>query len=198
MKSPRFPSWQEVGLPDALPETLRKIRYGDLLNFILSYRVFLHENKVNYLYICATCSCQKYLSPFESYTECKRCGSESVHAVPYLTLNRKNSRQFNKNLVSLVCSRMAEYHDAYSGVSCPEVMEMTWDTMKGGFAAKFLGGDRVYCNEPALAVVRAAICCPFVWDGRFDFAEKRWKDQSDLFSLSHMVYQWCTDGKFVE
>src|SRR6185437_16893122 len=102
MKTPHFPSWQDVGLPNTVPDSLRKIRYGGLLNFLLSYRVFLQESEVKYIYLCGVCSYQKTnVTPFESYSECKRCASNDVHAIPYLTLNRGNSKPFNKNLVSL-------------------------------------------------------------------------------------------------
>jgi hypothetical protein len=199
MKAPRFPSWQDLGLPDAIPDQLKRIRYGDLLNFLVDYRVFLQENEVKYLYLCGNCGYQKpNFTPFETYSECRRCGGDNLNAIAYFTLHRKNSKPFNKNFISLVCSRMTEHHKAYCDAPCENVMEMTWDINKGGFAAKFMGGDKVYANDPILVTLRAALCCPFLWDGRFDLVEKRWKEQSGSLSFSHLIYQWCNNGKFAE
>ena len=189
---PRFPSWRDLSLPDVMPEMFCNMGHGCILNFLLAYRIFFQENKVRYLYLCGSCSSQKgSLTPFETYSECERCSSSDVHALPYHSLSKKNSRSFNRNLASSVCLRMARYHSAYCGLPCPDILEMSWDKDKKCFRTKFLGGDQVYSSDSSLAVFKAALCCPFLWDGRFDFQTLKWKEQSDSLSLSHLFYQLC-------
>jgi hypothetical protein len=186
----RFPSWRDVGMPSLLPSMIRRVKHGYLLNFLVHSRIFLTENKVQYLYLCSDCLLGEHnVSYFHSVTECNHCGSKHLRFSAYHSLGRKSASQYSSRQIDKVCSLMAHYHQVYIGDVVPDVMKMSWQ--RDRFVVKFAGGSEMSSkNHPDLAIVRAALACPFLWDGKFDLRTgNRTEGSKDM--ISHTIYEWC-------
>jgi hypothetical protein len=189
-----FPTWRDLGLSKILPSFLKKLEYGETLNFLVYDRIYLIRNTVLYTYLCGGCGYHKYNQAISAnYNECSHCSSTNLSVLPHWEMNRKTAPGFS-NLLD-ICLMMEEYHFKYCGIWHKDTFTMRVDVEKIMFSAKFYGGEEAFAECPVLAGTKAALCCPFMWDERFSFKEGKFKDRPSNLQISHLIYQWMENGK---
>lgn len=168
-----FPSWAEVGLWDGFPAAVG--RAPDPLVLALVDEAVNHAaRKVQFVYTCDDCGTEHRPRKLaDDYSRCERCLSQAIRLARSMKGVRRPANPYhgiNDELASSVVERVTACYRTYFGgrVDGDGVLEVRNAGSK--FRAVFRGGTPVVKTRFNDAVVRAAVCVPFLWDGGFDWA----------------------------
>lgn len=204
MEKPRteiiYPSWSDVGIPGVLQDTLNDLDHGKLLTYIVEERVFHTENKVLYIYNCALCGSKHSITRnSEAYDQCCKCGGRQLFATPYWKNNQDSIKvSFRQEYISFkIVEQMEINHFLYFGKKEDNIFSLNWDFE--GFKACFKGGSEVITAAPYTAIAKSALCCPYLWDGSFNWKLGKSIDRTSDINITHLIYQWVMKsyGKFI-
>jgi DNA-directed RNA polymerase subunit RPC12/RpoP len=180
-----LPTWRDVDVPANLIAAIKKTDNFAFIGFLLSDRVFREENKISYSYFCVQCGKEKNSRQFEEYTLCESCLSNMVKGSPHWK-STKHSYTKTTNLdTNKIIRRMENNFGIYISKT-NDIVSFCWEN---DFVCQFLSGERVKDCTPSLAIAKAAILCPFLWDTGFNWREGK-KGRSNDLHYTHLISQW--------
>jgi len=192
-----YPKWEDIGLPSSFGELLVKTADRQLLNFFTETRIFHQEIRAGVQYTCGMCGYRKNFDKvFEEFTECPKCGATILHA----SLHWRTARDTIKITQPLdgyarrVIEAMAGNYQAY--FSAPVDLE-NFCTIKfrgDGFFTDFKGGSSVHWQCPVVSVMKAALCCPYLWDTGYDWHILSFGRNPGM-RLTHLLYQLVLENE---
>lgn len=195
-----FPTWASVGLTDGFAAELG--RAGDrALQSLVDIRVFHNTRKMSFLYTCRTCGVtHKPERLVDDYSQCAKCQSMAITLARTLKTPKASGRDYRpvpalsaEYLDNLYETMRSNYELYFQGRFDPDD-EHLFDVRGGAgrfYDACFIGGTRASADNMPLAVVRAAISVPFLWDGAFDWKGKQFRPEPGREShLTPTIYDW--------
>lgn len=188
-----YPQWSDVGIPASLQDAMIQLEHGPLLTLLVEERVFHTENKTNFIYTCGACGWHHIVNrSYEAYDECQKCHAKQIKAVPFWKNSKDTVKPTHRSeLVSYkIAEQMGVNYRTYFNVRDSLVLELYWNQF--GFNAKFKGGTgTVVATSPYVAIAKAAILCPYLWDSSFNWKIGRKTDKTADCNITHLVYQWA-------
>lgn len=178
----RHPGWADVGLPDQFVQQLAGLQDQTVLESLVYDRVFHLTRGVQFVYHCGVCGySHKPKKTTDDYGVCgnDQCRSRAIRLVSsHKAMNRTHQpgASGTDEFSSLVLSKMADNHLAYFGSEAEDLVALSW--RRGVFHAQFTGGGQTQDRLSSLAIVRASLLVPYLWDGKFDWKEGRFRSRS--------------------
>lgn len=170
-------TWNDVWLPLDMLSYIKNCNNTSMLENIVHLIIMRATPKLSYIYICQECShVHQPERVNEEVSFCPNCQSYQISyqaRVSGITpINQKKKEIFSSKMTGLI-NQVYLLHSSYFGINPdPE------DFFKCGFSpqmywAQFTNGDVGESRSPKIAVMKAAILCPFVWDLNFEFENKK-------------------------
>ena len=177
-----FPTWRDVGVPDQLVQTIKQMRGDTLLEQLVYEKVFHNTRRLQYVYLCGVCGhLHKAEKSVEDYSMCEKCKSKAIRATQHLRAWSRshppgvsNTDEFAKEVMTKMRDNYAVYFGRYVDDFPPEeVVIFRW--RQNGFIANYLSGDQAEESTTARALCKAALLVPLIWDGGFDWKNKKFR-----------------------
>jgi hypothetical protein len=108
-----------------------------------------------------------------------------VKGSPYLKSNKHNYTKSSNLDTNKIIQRMENNFRLYAGIS-GNIVSFCWED---NFVCQFLSGERIKDFTPSLAIAKAAILCPFLWDTGFNWRDGKKERGNDLY-YAHLISQW--------
>lgn len=209
MDNIQYPKWQDVGVPKSFIKIIKESNSNQLLSYFIVNRIFRFNVKPQYLYHCNHCDHRKVLTRvYEEYVTCEGCGKTGkLHITPQYRMGKDARPNINDQLCGNIIRKMFDNHVDYFGTPPDDnYFSYGWqlDIKKTRSAvnpndnfdfgkplksiAQFLSGDRIESDGSVMAICKAAILTPFLWDDKFDWQLYLKKDSSQETPLTPLVY----------
>lgn len=196
-----YPTWEEVGVPSLIVNSIKDASPCPLLDNLIYQLVFKNSRKPQLTFTCDNCGDQFRGKQHDNIAECVSCGSSLIHCnanlkfgkeIPQWTNHAKHSMmkisdllsQMNSNHLLWMLARKKRINHPYS-VNCGWKNDIPY--------CQFSGGDKVEDNSPRLCVIKAAIVCPWLWDIATDWREE-YRDKIFGDHLSPIIAQFASVG----
>ena len=224
-----YPTWDDVGVPPALTELIRRLPLCQLLHYLIVNRVFRFQIKPQYAYRCAGCGHRKTVTKvFEEYPNCEACNCSVLTATPSYIMGKDKCRHaLDETIVPSIIQRMTDNFVCYfkrqppedffaygwmlnnKPVEVPNPVALGADAHHNdddddefqqalrspGAVAKFCVGESVEDAAQTLAICKAAVLCPFLWDDFFDWQFNSRKDkETPIIPLLQMIARMHNKG----
>jgi DNA-directed RNA polymerase subunit RPC12/RpoP len=190
----KVPSWDDICFPVSFETYLQMLDDRILVDFFVETRVFHHEIKAGLSYTCGMCGYRKSLDKIhEDFPICPKCESKNLHAALFWRTSKDNYKPScgREVYAQRVVDHMRKNYQTYfqSVPNEDSFFKFKYHFGESDFLVSFLGSSCAAASTcPILAVSKAALLCPYLWDGRFD-----WKiggpGRSSNMRLTHLIYQ---------
>lgn len=212
-----YPSWDDCGVPKSILSAIKQLRVGSALDYLLLNRVFRFNVRAHYLYTCNKCGYHKKMfRHYEDYSTCERCGSNLISSIANWRMGKDKIEPYSKSddlLIKLI-QQMHSLYVRYFRKSPPqdflqcgwhiEAIEVPKDSSAYGysnlssnqsspspvFMAKYSCGDQVKSKNQALAVCKASLLCPFLWDDGFDWKTDSHRNRGQKTHIIPLISIW--------
>jgi DNA-directed RNA polymerase subunit RPC12/RpoP len=187
------PTWQEVGIPAILIDSIKQMKPCFLLDSLVHQIVFHNVKKLKLLYICMNCG--KQYEPernSEDISECESCGHRGICATQSLRFTKEKIPSYSRsNFCSLfdIIRIMDENYSQYFRVNKKTSLDWDWE---GQYKVQFLGGDVAHATAPRVAVVKASLLCPYLWDSFYNWNTNSHRDALEQKYISQFINQWTS------
>lgn len=177
----KTPSWQEIVIPKVVVDNLRIIKPGFTFDTLLYQIVFHNSKKLFVSYNCDQCGhIHTPTKTTDEVNHCPACLTKQVRCV--------QSLKFNKTSKVPMYSRKENYIEAIAGAmnlnfcnyfkQSPE-LNLDWEWRNNQFHVAFAGGETASDISPRVAIARAALMTPYLWDTKFDWKTFTFVDKVD-------------------
>lgn len=199
----RFPTWKDVGVPEALATAIKAIRQDSLLEQLIFEKVFHNQRRLQYVYVCGVCGHQhKAEKSIEDYGSCEKCKSRAIRATQHLRgWNREHPPgcSQNEDFARTVMLKMRQNYAAYFNRTIEdfppdEVIVFRW--RENGLIANYMSGDRAEDKTSAKTLCRASLLVPFLWDSRFDWKNKKFRASGRQAAIMPTLFEMVQKGGF--
>lgn len=163
----------KVNIPEWFSEHLKNINDMTILGMLYKLLILRESSSPYLLYTCHSCG-HIYTSSklHEEYINCISCQSSKITStvkstVPkYQDISQTSARELIRLSTERVNSLKMTY---YSQISCTECKEVGF--CKNGFYFQFTGTGGPKAEAPTfiMAIMKASIMYPFLWDFDFDW-----------------------------
>lgn len=182
----RTPTWRDVNISDSLINLIKESDDLEFISFLVNDRVFHKENKINYQYVCGSCGYSKLITrQYEDYSSCEDCRSKKIQGFPHWKYHRHGSAILNTT--NVIVDKMVLNLNQYFGKKFDNAVDFNWDD---GFKAKFFSGDQIVESNPTLAIAKASVLCPFLWDANYNWRDFIHNDCNNDLHIPHILLQW--------
>lgn len=216
-----YPTWSQVGVPPSIVESIKRLPSGMLLSYLVLNRVFRFDVKAQYKYHCDNCGLHKLVNRvYDDYTRCEKCGkTNTLRSSPLWRMGKDNIVRIDEGYAASILQRMHENYAAYFNCYPPEgFLNSAWmldmnvslprrepalgslapevkDKRRAKVQAAFICGDTVEASQQSLAIAKAAVLCPFLWDDLFDWRYGITKDRGRETHLTPLINMWVRLSK---
>lgn len=118
-----YPTWGDVGIPKSFVHYILDIKTPNLVNYLISNRVFRFHVKPCYIFRCNECNHKrKSMRSHEDYSKCERCNSSLIVSEPFWRMGKDNVLPYSQreDLLPNLIHQMSQNHYKYFGVYPPE------------------------------------------------------------------------------
>jgi len=183
------PNWKEVGIPDIMVRTIHIMKPTYALDCLISQMVFHNNKKLNLVYTCDMCAYQ-YVPQrnTEEVSQCVNCNSKRVRCLQSLKFSNDKKIPFYSragNFILQINDQMRNNFLSYFK-TWPE-RDMDWEWHDGIYHVAFAGGETGTGELPRLAIARAALLTPYLWDSMFDWKTASRRDKIDQRFISQYL-----------
>lgn len=206
MESFVYPNWKDVGLSPYFVENLRALCIGDKIDFLIANKVYKDILRSQFKYYCNNCGKSKNSNRiYEDYSKCENCGSYKISCISdwkYPMLDECDPFSSDNSFVSPILVRMQYNYKMYFGELPPEkfldfstAFKKYCNDSYPHFKAQFICGEEVEEISASLAVCKAALLCPFIWDDVFDWKNRYRRDESRKTHIIPIIFHMsnCMD-----
>lgn len=196
-ESIKYPTWEDVGIPYSLWLITDKADRR-LTSFLVEMRIFHQEIKSGVQYTCGMCGYRKsFDKPYEEFSDCQKCNSQVIRASLYWRTSKNQYKPiYNEDSISHnIVQHMLANHLAYFKKP-PEAAKdfVKMEYLPRGYSVQFAGSKEVVISTcPVLATMKAALACPYIWDGSFDWQLKEFSKIGNM-RFTHLLNQWLADN----
>lgn len=193
------PKWKDVGIPNVIVQAVRKIPASFLLDCLVHQMVYHNYKKIIPSYNCEICG--HIYVPTRSTEEISHCQNNSCQSKRvkcYQTLKLSGERKIpfysrgSKFLLSMIKQMNTNFSVYFK--SYPE-RDIDWEWHDNNFHVAFAGGDTAQDPIPRVALSKAAILTPYLWDSFFDWKNSSPCDKADQRHISHIINQLVVRNK---
>lgn len=190
----QIPTWQSVGVPENVVNFMRTIRASFQLDCLVTQTVFHNYKKLYVSYYCDTCGfVYQPQRSNEEVCSCQNnnCGSKRVRCVQSLKFNVEKKIPYysrGPKFISNMIRQMNTNFSAYFG-NFPE-RDLDWEWHNGVFHVAFAGGETAADVFPRVAVSKAAILTPYLWDSFYDWKNMSRSDAIDQRFITPLLQQF--------
>jgi len=179
------PTWQSVGIPGNLVTAIKEMPASSTLDVLVHQTVFRSFKRVISTYMCGACGHTYVPTRFsEEVARCPACQGQRVRCIhslkyppdrkiPYYSRASKMTlrivEQMNLNFISYFKSNPKR--------------GMDWEWHNGRFSVAFAGGETTSDMHPRIAISKAAVLSPYLWDSYFGTTE----EVLDQRYISHLL-----------
>ena len=197
----KYPAWRDVGIPDALVQTIKQIKSDILLEQLIYERVFHHMRRLQYVYVCGVCGHQhKAEKSTDDYSTCEKCKSRAIRATQTLRgWNREHGAgcshtdQFANEVLTRMRQNYCLYFKGYlDDFQADDIVVFRW--RQEGYIASFKSGEAVVEQNTPRALCKASLLVPFLWDTRFDLKTGKMRQKGRMKPLFPTLYEWVQRG----
>lgn len=216
-----YPTWKDVGIPEVVVSFIKNMSMSNMLSYLVTNRVFRFMVKSRYTYRCRSCDYSKNIRIFESYDRCEACGSRQIFAVSSYVMGKDQCRALDENIIPIIIQKMNENYSCYFkryppqnffylawclqhveiaqqevalGADAPhdeEEEEFRLPEQRPSVSVQFASGERVESSSQTLAVCKAAVLCPFLWDDLYDWKYHVHKDRNRETPILPLLNMWA-------
>ena len=183
------PTWKSVGVPQVVANAVAALPASFGLDSLVYQFVYHNQKRVSLTYACNNCG-HVYVPQraSEEVCQCGRCHSRQVRCVQSLKFGSKVP-QYSRTGQHLrdVMRQMCDNFQGYFGF--PADRDIDWEWHGGMYHVAFAGGDTAHDPSPRMAVVRAAVLVPYLWDSGFNWKDLRPGGAGEQGFISHILGQ---------
>ena len=185
----KTPSWAECGIPKVVADHLRVMKPGFAFDTLVYQTVFHYHKRLYLSYTCDECGhIHTPSKTTDEVSQCPACYNKRVRCVQSLKFNTKSkvpmySRkgQYMQIIVQTMNENFSYYFKQY-----PD-RNVDWEWQNGMFHVAFAGGETASDALPRVAVARAALMTPYLWDTRFDWKTYTFVDKVDTHFITNLL-----------
>lgn len=180
-----YPTWSDVSVPEDLLNSLKKIS-GVTLDYLVHQMVFRNKRRTIHRYTCYTC--RKSFEPnraSEEISACSDCNGTKLTAYPDFRFLKPPNIAFSNKMLETTIHKMEDNFAYYFNKEPTNIFDCGWEDGKS--YCIFKGGEKAYSLNPRLSVLKASILCPYLWNNRFDWNEKKGNNTKNVNHLSPIL-----------
>jgi hypothetical protein len=165
------PNWKEVGIPEIMVRSIRDMQATYAMDCLVSQLVFHTVKRLTVSYCCDHCG-YTYVPERnnEEVSFCQNCFGYRVRCIQSLKMNAEKKTPYysrSGNFLTQIIHGMQSNFTFYFGKE-PE-RDIDWEWHDGMYHVAFAGGETGIGNVPRLAICRAALLTPYLWDSMYDW-----------------------------
>lgn len=186
-----LPTWKSVSVPANVVQHVMSMKPSFQMDCLVSQVVFHNFKKLSVTYCCDRCGFQYQPNrTTEEVCSCQGCGLKQVRCFQSLKLPQDRKIPYysrSSRFLTQVIAQMNKNFQIY--FQAPPERDMDWEWHAGYFYVSFAGGGTAQDIFPKVAISKAAILTPYLWDTRFDWKEGKRCDEIDQKFISHIFNQ---------
>lgn len=191
MQMPTTPTWKDVGIPEIVVNAIKAIPASFLFDTLVHQQVFHMHKKVVPTYNCNTCGAM--YTPQRSTEEvgqCNECQGKKVRCFQTLKFSGERKIPFYSRGPKFLQSIIGQMNRNFSlYFKCYPDRDIDWEWHNNIFHVAFAGGDTAQDILPRVAIAKASILTPYLWDSKFDWKDCRFVDNANQKFISHLFNQ---------
>lgn len=192
MEEIKHKTWNDVGTPKNLIQQIQQTSFPRVLDLLVMDRVFHQPRRLIYTYNCNVCgyvhNCQR---TYEEMHVCIRCNSRAIRSTQIIKFSKDRHLPYSseEQYVDIILRKMRENYCLYYGVEFEDVVSLGWrPNSERSIFCQFQGGEEVLASTPTLAVAKAAVLVPFLWDDTYVWQEGFF-DKGRETHLTPLIFQ---------
>lgn len=198
----KFPTWHDVGIPDHLVQSMRRLCHEQAIEGLVFDKVFHYNRRMQYTYVCGVCGyVHRAEKSYEDYSTCQKCESRGVHATQSVRQwgrthpnGCSQMDEFGREVLSKMRENYLLYFGGRGGDFAPEdILSFHW--RYDAVVARFVGGEEADDRITTRAVCKAAIMTPFLWDNSFDWKNHCKRSPNRRIALVPTLYEFRRRGQ---
>lgn len=190
----QVPAWKDVGVPDIMVRTLRDMKPSYSMDCLVSQLVFHNVKRITSTYRCDACGFSYVPEKVhEEYCSCQSCDSKRVRChqsvkfsgdkkIPYYTRS--------ENFILTIARQMHINFNSYFKTPADKDIDWEWhedNPYQSMFHVAFAGGDTGKGELPRIAITRAALLTPYLWDTMYDWKNSCVRQVTDQRFLTNLI-----------
>jgi predicted Zn-ribbon and HTH transcriptional regulator len=217
----KIPSWEEVNIPRLVVSQVKQLKPSAIADALVHQLVYHNTKKLCVSYPCDSCGhIHSPTKATDEVSQCPACQSKRVRCVQSLkftsgtklplytrrgsylaNLLRQMTVNFNQYFLNKVTTPYDDLLDDEGDFGIvkmkteteqePAERNMNWEWHDGEFVVWFAGGEAASDELPRMAIAKAALLCPYLWDMNYDWKERKRSDKVDdrfiVPLLSHLL-----------
>lgn len=179
--------WKDVCVPSSLVNSIKALPPCVFLDTLVYQLVFRNKRRAQHHYACDVCGYHwRPQRMSEEVTYCLSCNSPRLRTTSTLRFGKEVPAYSKKTgLFQDVLIGMKTNYLTYFGVAPTPMVDCGWDGDK--VYAKFAGGESIIDLSPRMCLIKAVICCPFLWDRSFDWSQAKGVDKVNTDHISPIL-----------
>lgn len=188
----KYPTWADVYVPQVLVNSIKTMPPCYLLDSLVHQLIYRNQRRATYIYHCGVCG-----YPFrpernsEEISGCLSCNSAQVSATTQMRFSKEvlpysKRTRLLPDVLDNWKTRYIHYFRAHPGYIW---LDCGWEEFN--VYAQLRGGERIIDTSPRLCLIKAAILCPYLWDGEFDWNSLTKRDISKFEHLAPILNNYC-------
>lgn len=159
----QYPTWEEVNIPAIVPKTINTMQPSHSLDCLIHQLVFHYQKKVMPSYYCEDCGAVSSGKPNEEINYCPNCSSKRVRCINSLKFDKKVPFYSRTEIFLFeIIAKMAENFTLAFKTYTTKILDWEWHNKL--YYVTFTGGDTGVGPSPKMAIIKAALLVPYLWD----------------------------------
>lgn len=185
----KTPTWQEVGIPKVVVENLRTLKPGFSFDTLVYQTVFHYTKKLVLAYNCDECTyVHMPTKTTDEVSQCPSCFSKRVRCVQSLKFNKTSKVPMYSRkspYMETIVRQMLDNFTIYFKQRADRAID--WEWHNDLFHVAFAGGDTASDPKPSVAITRAALMTPYLWDKNFDWKNAEFVDKVNKHFITDLL-----------
>jgi hypothetical protein len=183
------PTWKEVGIPDIVVRTIKAMQPTYAMDCLISQLVCHNSKRLTLTYVCDRCGFQ-YIPErnTEEVSLCGNCQNKRVRCLQSLKFGNEKKIPYytrqGQHILYIIRQMQTNFQNYFK--SNPE-RDVDWEWHDNLYHVAFAGGDTAMGEWPRLAIARAALLTPYLWDSMHDWKNECKRDTCDQKLITQLL-----------
>jgi hypothetical protein len=184
----QIPTWKDVGIPDIAVKSLREMLPTYAMDCLVSQIVFHNTKRLITTYRCDNGHNYVPEKLHEEVCACPICFTKRVRCIQSVKFSSEKKIPYYSrtgNFIASISKQMKSNFELYFKVSADR--DIDWEWHNDVYHVAFAGGETGRGELPRIAVARAALLTPYLWDSLYDWKNACYREVSDQKFLTNLI-----------